>query len=130
MHIFEISKTKEEKPIKIRGKGKYGVIGEYYKGNKKLKRIIISKSVKKVSHYAFADCENLKEIIFDENVKIEQICSYAFYNCVGLKEIVFPKSLKYISGWAFKNCSNLEKIIFTDNVEIVNMIDLTKKIII
>lgn len=127
MHIFEISNTKEEKPTKIRGKGKYGVIGEYYKGNKKLKRIIISKSVKKVSHYAFADCENLKEIIFDENVKIERIYSYAFYNCVGLKEIVFPKSLKYISGWAFKNCSNLEKISFTDNVEIVNMIDLTKK---
>ncbi|MCI8778685.1 MAG: leucine-rich repeat domain-containing protein [Bacilli bacterium] len=127
MSIFEISNTKEEKPIKIRGKGKHGVIGEYYKGNKKLKRIIISKSVKRVSHHAFADCENLKEIIFDENVKLDDICSYAFYNCLGLKEITFPSSLKYISNWAFKNCSNLEKVIFTDNVEIVNLFDLTKK---
>lgn len=78
MSIFEIINTKEEKPIKI--KGNNGIIEErFFKKRKTLKRVIISKKIEKIKEYAFYDCENLEEVIFEKKSKIEKIDNCTFF---------------------------------------------------
>ncbi|EAX88743.1 cell surface protein, putative [Trichomonas vaginalis G3] len=50
---------------------------------------------------AFKNCNNLKNIIFRNNITgIQNSC---FLNCLSLREIVFPSSLEKIDRYAFSN---------------------------
>lgn len=68
-------------------------------GNKHIFSVTIPGSVKSIGIRAFADCENLREIILSEG--IERIESNAFTGCKKLRCVKLPSSLKEISGWAF-----------------------------
>lgn len=69
--------------------------------------IFISKNIVDIDIYAFANCSNLKNVIFEEQIQLRQISTYAFSNCSSLKSIVVPKSVKFLSNAAFRNCSTL-----------------------
>lgn len=56
-----------------------------------------------IDESAFEDCENLKEVIIEEDSKLQGIETEAFYNCEKLKRINFPDGLKYIGMRAFRN---------------------------
>lgn len=81
----------------------------------------------------FADCDNLKEVIFPKKLKtinrtfmrssietifipegVEEIDT-AFQDCKRLKIVSIPSTLKHIDIYSFKNCNNIEKIIVADN---------------
>ena len=60
---------------------------------------------------AFANCVNLKSVIFEGNVSY--IGDGAFMNCTSLEKITFKKpnaSIKYIGKSAFANCFALETV--------------------
>ena len=63
-------------------------------------RVVIPKSVAKIENSAFENCENLKEVVFEERSKLEEIGDYCFKNS-GLEEITLPKMLKEVGDDAF-----------------------------
>ena len=129
-------------------KGVYAVvdgveeIGEgCFSGDTKIKKVVLSPSVKTISSGAFAGCKNLEEVVLTENV--ESIGSFAFYYCeslekinledtkiveiygntfvcnYALEEIVLPETLEMIGHTAFAGCSLLSKVNFPKNLELI-----------
>lgn len=64
--------------------------------------------VKRIGDYAFAGCEDLREIILPE--QLEEIGKRAFKECRSLQEIHFPESVKDIEEEAFQGCSSLREL--------------------
>lgn len=101
-----------------------------FKGNKKIKKVVIKKGVTSIYGEAFRNCKNLKSVKIGNNVKT--IGKYAFYNCKNLKSViignrvnkigrsafggtaikklVIPKSVKTIGLYAFTGCKNLNTV--------------------
>ncbi len=68
----------------------------------------IPNGVAQIAYGAFAECNQLSELIFPES--ISTIGAYAFYFCTSLTEICIPKNVVEIELYAFYNCSSLNKI--------------------
>lgn len=75
-----------------------------------LEKVTISKNVKEIGRMAFANCENLKTIEFEDNSSLSLIEENAFYYCTSLKEVKLPKSIQKIKHAIFYGCSSLEKV--------------------
>lgn len=78
-----------------------------------------------VSHSAFANCENLEELIDLDKLDDLKIDSKAFMSCKSLKRIVFPLKV-HINSLAFINCSSLKEVIF-HNIELDDRIGCTTR---
>lgn len=77
---------------------------------------IIPDGVTYIRSYAFADCQNLREIRIPEGVEI--IGEYAFKACSALKEVELPSSLTTFHGWShFYHCTSLDSIYIPQNVK-------------
>ena len=87
---------------------------QYEKTN--YERVFIPRSVTKIENSAFSKCKSLKEVVFEEGSKLEEIEGYCFRSS-GLEEITLPKALKNVSIEAFKNCGNLRTIYVEDGCE-------------
>lgn len=75
-------------------------------------------TVKAVSPYAFAECDNLVSVTTSEPLyKIEE---FAFAECDNLKGITFKQSLLNIYDGAFFNCKSLSSISLPASVENVD----------
>lgn len=74
--------------------------------NRTIKRITIPKTVTKIEDGAFKNCSNLKEIVFEEGTKLEEIGDWCFWSSE-LKEITLPKTLKKIGSYTFDDYTNL-----------------------
>ena len=64
-------------------------------GTESIESVFIPKSVK-CMYEAFADCENLKEVVLEEG--LHSIEEYAFYNCTNLRELTIPPSVAEIQS--------------------------------
>ena len=73
-----------------------------------VKNIKIADSVTKIAHSAFKNCTNLTYIQL--STSLNSIQDETFYNCIGLKNILIPENVSYISSEAFIGCSNLGEI--------------------
>ena len=88
-----------------------------------LTEIEIPKSLDKVSTYgfasegAFANCDNLKTVRFEEGTT--QIAINLFNSCTGLEEIEIPNTVTNIEASAFANCNNLKKVTIPSSVTVV-----------
>ena len=101
-------------------------IGEdAFRGNKKIKEVIIPESVKEIRKHAFYWCVNLEKATPGKNVEL--LGSGAFAYCEKLTEFVMPDSVKDMGEWLFYNCLKLNKIVFSKNVKVVgdNMLAAT-----
>ncbi|MFW6002624.1 MAG: leucine-rich repeat domain-containing protein, partial [archaeon] len=86
------------------------VIGEdSFIKNTNLKRVFIPSSVEIIENMAFYGCENLTEVIFDSDIKLEQIGYSAFSNCKSLAAFTLPNSLQVIEQSTFQDCKNLQQ---------------------
>lgn len=75
-----------------------------FKNNKKLKKIVIGKNVKKIGKNAFRGCKKLKSVTIGENVV--SIGAYAFYGDKKLSTINFgTRKLNKVGKGAFKKIS-------------------------
>lgn len=79
----------------------------------------IPDSVTEISKYAFSDCVNLEEVIFNEKIKI--IPENAFYRASALKTLNLSDSITEIKGFAFRNCSSLESVIIPKSVTTIGI---------
>ena len=61
----------------------------------KLKKVVLSPTVKKIGNNAFALCPELSSVTL---VNVEEIGNNAFYRCTKLKELVIPKSVVYVGA--------------------------------
>lgn len=62
---------------------------------------------------AFADCVNLTDVNFGDNLL--RIGTASFKNCTSLKNVDFPDSMDTLGGYAFQNCSSLESATMPKN---------------
>ena len=81
-----------------------------FAGMVNLSKITLPASVKYISANAFAECENLTEIIFSDGMKDVEIEAGAFRNCTQLQKITIPESIKILGDGAFNGCINLKEI--------------------
>ena len=81
-----------------------------------LKKVIIPSSVSVMCDYAFSDCSQLKEVVFEEPASLRYLPEHAFRCCNQLEEIVIPNSVSYISDYAFSFCTNLRKVTIPDHI--------------
>lgn len=86
-----------------------------FKGNKKLKLIIIDKSVTILGDSCFSDCINLEGVSIPKSVT--QLCDNCFLNCNILSKIVIPDSVLYLGMCSFKNCYKLKSIKLSKNIK-------------
>lgn len=70
---------------------------------------IEAKNITEIGNYAFSSCENLKNISFATNNRIEYVDEGAFYNCYYLTEFDLTY-VRQIGSAAFENCYSLSKV--------------------
>lgn len=66
----------------------------------------------------FAKCDNLKQIIFDKELK--QIPSHLLCKCTGIEEVSIPENITGIGWMAFGKCPNLKKVSMSDDVTLIS----------
>lgn len=74
----------------------------------------IPKEVQCIGDYAFAGCEDLREIHLPEG--LEKIGEGAFKSCRSLEKIHFPGSIKEIGEEAFCQCVSLKKVVLPEGM--------------
>lgn len=57
--------------------------------------------------FAFAYCDRLEEVSFEEGSSLYQVNEGAFYGCVELKEIYLPQTCVEVGAYAFYSCGYL-----------------------
>ena len=72
-------------------------------------------SVVEVEDYAFHDCEQLREVVFNDGLK--KIGKLAFYSCTSLESITLPSTVIAIGGNTFNSCRQLREVILNEGLE-------------
>ena len=90
---------------------------EEYDTNEFIKKVIISSSVQTIENWAFYNCHNLEEIIFEEHCQITKLEYACFAYCFNLKKIDLPSSIEEIDINAFVLCP-LETVILRGSCRI------------
>ena len=85
----------------------------------RIERIVIPKGVIKIECNAFKDCENLKEVVFEEESRLRTLMESAFWRCNSLAKISLPEGLKSIGDSVFQDCRNLKDIHLPEGLETI-----------
>ena len=89
-----------------------------FTGCKDLEIVNIVNDVVYVGSKAFADCPNLRSVVFSDKATSEFIYEYAFSNCSSLESVVLPNSEFVLEANAFENCSKLASVTFNEFTKI------------
>ncbi len=84
-----------------------------FEENETIEKVIIPSSIQSIGNFAFQDCSNLTEVVFNEGLTF--IGDSAFWGC-GMKKIELPNSLETIYPYAFFWCHNLEEAIIGEGL--------------
>ena len=112
--VYKINKYNFEIKNLIRNKPVDRIMDHTFYYNQNLKSIKIPSNITKIGNSCFQGCLNLKEVIFEENSKLEVIGERAF-STTFIKEIKIPSSTKIIKEGAFGYCTNLNKVELKNN---------------
>lgn len=94
-------------PETYNGKPVIGITESAFTGDKKVKVVTMSDSVKHVEDNAFRGCTNIIRVNMSEN--LETIGNYAFCE-TRITEIVIPETVKSIGKHAFYKCTRLTSV--------------------
>ena len=83
--------------------------------------IKIPSSIVNIAEYGFANCENLKNVIFADNSNVTYIGAGAFSSCYKLENIAIPRSVTSIDKLAFYNCQKLYCVTFEENSQLTTL---------
>lgn len=81
----------------------------------------VPNTVKSIENSAFKRNEFLKELVFEENSKLETILSSTFYDCGNLTKVDIPSSVTSIGFDAFYNCTSLVSVKFEDDSQLLSI---------
>ena len=79
-----------------------------FEGCESLLSISLPAGIKQIPYGTFRECEKLSSIQMGN--KVTEIEKSAFYNCISLKKISLPGTLQEIGDYAFGNCYKLSGI--------------------
>lgn len=83
--------------------------------NSGIRRLIIPDTVTSIGYKAFASCENLS--VIEWNNSLQTLGASSFYNCTLLEKVILPDSVTTIGCGAFQNCSALSELYLPKNVK-------------
>ena len=110
-----------------------------FQENTQIEKVILPQTIEKIELFAFRDCSNLKEVEFNEGLKVigdsafwgcpietlnnlpeslEQIDPYAFFGCSKLKEVTIPKNVKKMTLGTFNACTSLKIVTILSQYDI------------
>ncbi|MBP0973767.1 MAG: leucine-rich repeat protein [Oscillospiraceae bacterium] len=81
-----------------------------------LKEVTISENLKSVGKEAFTNCPNLTKVVFAD-AAATKFDDGAFTNCKGLTEITLPAWLESIPAQMFNGCRNLADVTFSEGMQ-------------
>lgn len=84
-------------------------------------KVTIPASIEKIGTAAFAYSTSLSEVVFAEDIALEEIAWGSFGYCTNLKSITIPSSVKTIDGLAFYGCSVLETVDLSAGLQRINV---------
>ncbi len=82
-----------------------------------VKKVVISGTINKIGSCAFANCETLESVEFND-LNMTEIGWGAFYNCKKLFAISIPSRISHIGAIAFANCESLTSVVIPQRVRI------------
>lgn len=85
-----------------------------YFARRDIKEATIPSTIKKIASFAFADCNMLKSVTFEDNSQLNEIGKYSFA-WTSIKRITIPSSVTKIDECAFFFCKKLEFVDFFDD---------------
>lgn len=83
------------------------------------KKLYLPKSIEYIGKNAFAKCNNVISVIFDNDSVIDTINTKTFFNCLMLETIILPINISIIHRSAFSKCPYLKTIDNIDNVKFI-----------
>lgn len=116
--------------------GTTGITGGALRNNRKLVKVVLPSTLKRIGDYAFDGCSSLGEVeynsiemedkgkaFFPNSVwkitfgdKVRKIPSYLLHGCSGISEINLPESLETIGDNSFNGCGSVKELLIPDNV--------------
>ena len=85
------------------------VIGEMaFRSKKKLKKVMLPTTLKRIEKDAFYDCDDLDNVVLPYSVT--SVKGYAFAECDSLRNITFTSLPAQLAKHAFSDSDNLQKI--------------------
>ena len=85
-----------------------------FRGEPKIKTVIVGDGVTSIGYSAFSSCSNLTSVEIPDSVT--SIGDYAFSNCSSLTSITIPDGVTSIGSSAFSQCSSLTSVEIPDSV--------------
>lgn len=83
-------------------------------GLQSITTLIIPSSVQIIDSSSFRNCNNLKNVFFMKNSRLELIGEYAFAE-TSINKFLIVSAVEVIGSFAFQNCNNLTMINFQEN---------------
>lgn len=72
--------------------------------------VVIKAEVTEIPERAFAQCVDLRAVIFEEESNLKRVGDYAFWECESLESIDLPEGTEVIGNSAFRQCDSLRKV--------------------
>ncbi len=85
-----------------------------------IKTVVIGKDITSVGNYAFAYCDNIETILFEEGSALTRIGVLAFRSAGKVAEITLPDTVSYIGSFAFANLDSLTSIYIPEGVSFIH----------
>ena len=95
----------------------YIIGGHVFKGNDKIKSVVIPNTVISIGEEAFANCVKLSNITIPNSVK--NIGVSAFNGCINILSIEIPGSVTNLERGVFATCTSLESVVINEGVETI-----------
>lgn len=86
-----------------------------------ISKLVIPATITKIGAAAFANCNYLKEVVFEDGIAIEEISDGTFAFDRNLREIAIPDTVKHIGYRAFYDCVNLSTVNLSQNLKTIEM---------
>lgn len=83
-------------------------------------KVTIPATVEKIGTAAFSYNNNLTEVVFAEDGKLEEISWGSFAYCLNMRTFNVPSSVKTVDGMAFYGCTNLEEVNLSAGMQKIN----------
>ena len=103
-------------PSEIDGFKVIAIADNAFSDNSQLTSVTIPDTIISMGIGAFSNCQNLTDVVFEQNSQLSAIGESAFSGCSGLTNIIIPNSVTSIDVYAFNGCSGLTNIIIPNSV--------------
>lgn len=86
-----------------------------FRGNKDIKELDLTDSVKTIEACAFEDCPSLRKIVLPGT--LEEVGASAFADCTALSDITVDDGVRAIGDYAFSGCSSVSEIKLPNSID-------------